>query len=108
MLLRMFGIDYEKAPIDIRGHFSFIQAEKEKAYTELKSQKVNAVILSTCNRAEFYWDNDEFDMYEYVCRFKGLDAKAYEGCIKRKDDADLLRQLFFLKATARSQEDQVS
>ncbi len=106
----MFGIDYEKASIDIRGHFSFIQAEKEKAYTELKSQKVNAVILSTCNRAEFYWDNDEFDMFDYVCRFKGLDAKAYEDSIKRRNDEDLLRHLFFLGAGLRSQivgEDQI-
>ncbi|NIA30465.1 MAG: glutamyl-tRNA reductase [Actinobacteria bacterium] len=50
------GINYKKAPLDIRERFSFDENECKKLLSHISGQEgiEEVVILSTCNRTEFY------------------------------------------------------
>lgn len=52
----LLGFDYKTLPIDLRQQVSFLKKEINPAYEVLLKKKIlkDVVILSTCNRVEFY------------------------------------------------------
>ena len=48
------GLNHRTAPLEIRERLSLTKAQLPGALTAMQSYGVPGVILSTCNRAEFY------------------------------------------------------
>ena len=78
--ISMIGIDYNRAPVDIRALFAFTKKSAAEAMIKLKeTEKIHGcIILSTCNRMELWVSTmrDDFDtskLYNFLCREKGLD-----------------------------------
>lgn len=89
MSIRMIGIDYQSADVDIRAKFSFTQKNTAEALNRLTEMPdiFGAVILSTCNRMELWISvDDEWkgSMLELLCDLKGLSSEDYIPLFYRK------------------------
>ena len=54
MSIRLMGVSYKEAALELRERVSFTESAKLEVLEELAAQGVSAVILSTCNRTEIY------------------------------------------------------
>ena len=74
MKIKMAGIDYQKAPVEVREQFSMTVSMVERALQE--SRKIpgvtGCVIISTCNRTE-YWISGGSLSYGAFLRVKVAD-----------------------------------
>ena len=52
MSIRLMGVSYKEAALELRERVSFTESAKLEVLEELAAQGVSAVILSTCNRTE--------------------------------------------------------
>ncbi|ANS75517.1 glutamyl-tRNA reductase [Paenibacillus yonginensis] len=64
------GLNYRTAPVEVREKFTFADADLPKALAELKQIKgvLEAVLLATCNRTEFYVVVDRLPMCAHYIR----------------------------------------
>lgn len=114
MSIRMAGIDYEKAPVEVRERFSMTKAAAASSAAALCRDGgiSGCVILSTCNRTEL-WINGKDEgaqPYDLLCREKGADPALYRGCFSFRQDEEAALYLFELACGMRSQvygEDQI-
>jgi glutamyl-tRNA reductase len=100
MALIVAGISHRGASVDLREKVSFSTAEARRALDELQGGGVReGVVLSTCNRTEFYLVEGEADAAAAAWRLMserlGEDASAY-GYVKR--DRDAVSHLFAVAA----------
>jgi len=115
MAIRMVGIDHNSAGIDIRGAFSFTKKLAQQTYDGLRQTAGlrGCVILSTCNRMEFWLSVDEgaaFSPLELLCERLGLNAAQYASYFTARQDKDAVEHLFRLAAGMESRiigEDQI-
>ncbi len=114
MKLLMVGIDYEKAPLDIRAAFSFQKKETVAALESLseKKQLAGGLLISTCNRTELYLSAEESfsDPESLFCELAGLEKKDYEAYMIRREDESMVDHLFRLSCGMKSRvfgEDQI-
>ena len=65
MAVWMVGVDHTRADIDVRSAFSFTKKKMEEAYEVFRGQAglLGSVILSTCNRME-WWLSAEEDFFD--------------------------------------------
>ena len=56
MSIKMLGIDYNKASVDIRARFSFTKKNAGEAMEEFYREEgvLGCIIISTCNRMEIW------------------------------------------------------
>ena len=93
MSVWMVGIDHSKASLDMRSGFSFTRKKMEEAYSSFRTCAglSGNVILSTCNRTEWWLSVTEtatFSPGEALCAYLGLDAAAYvDTLIERRGGA---------------------
>ena len=61
MSLHILGLNHNTAPIDIREQVVFDNDEAKRVLTEVTKLKgtTEAVLLSTCNRTEFYLETTD-------------------------------------------------
>ncbi len=84
MPIIVFGVSHKTAPIDVREKVA-LDAEQLKAALDGARQAIGAreaLILSTCNRTEFYLSADEHpqgQLADWLVQFKGLDPKLVDG-----------------------------
>ena len=111
----MFGIDHNRASIDIRSVFSFTKKNAVTAMEELKKTEgiLGCVILSTCNRMEC-WVSTVEDwkgcLFDEICRIKNVDPKDYRAYFRERADREAVDHLFHLTCGLKSQilgEDQI-
>lgn len=114
MKLLMVGIDYEKAPLDIRAAFSFQKKETVTALEGLmdKEQIAGTLLLSTCNRTELYLSAEEdFCQPESLfCELAGLEEEKYRAYMICREGEMLVDHLFQLSCGMKSRvfgEDQI-
>lgn len=115
MSIRMIGIDYQSADVDVRAKFSFTQKNIAKALESLKELPGirGAVILSTCNRMELWISTDEVwdgSILEVLCNLKGLSGEAYGAYFIERSEEQAVRHLFSLTCGLKSMilaEDQI-
>ncbi|GGA36430.1 glutamyl-tRNA reductase [Paenibacillus physcomitrellae] len=64
------GLNYRTAPVEVREKFTFADTDLPKALAELKQIKgvLEAVLLATCNRTEFYVVVDRLPMCAHFIR----------------------------------------
>jgi glutamyl-tRNA reductase len=114
MKLQMIGIDHEKAALDIRSLFSFQRKEMETALQKLlmKSEIGGAVLISTCNRTELYFDTEEVikEPGALLCELVGAEYEKYGKYLQSLEEEALVDHLFQLSCGMKSRvygEDQI-
>lgn len=115
MSISMIGIDYNKASVDIRAHFSFTKKNAVETMERLKKEKgvLGCILLSTCNRMEIWISTKESwkgSLYEFLCREKGVDPSKLRNYFTERKDEEAVEHLFYLTSGLKSQilaEDQI-
>lgn len=107
------GIDYQKAPIEVREQFALTSTAAVQAMREI-SKKANVegcVLLCTCNRTELWTSGrPENTPYEMFCDIMHADDKAYAQYFTQREGEDAVEHLFQLACGMKSQvygEDQI-
>ena len=98
MNIRMTGLDYALAPIDLRERLSFTRAAVEDALGVIVENPgvCGAVLLSTCNRTELYLscdDGAEIDPGRLLCAAAGLGYDAFAHAFVLRTGRDCARHL---------------
>ncbi len=115
MNLKMTGIDYTRADIDIRQCFSFTKKSMELAMAQMRQNPEirGCVLLSTCNRMELWLsltDHAKLELPDVLCSLKGLSVMDYQEYLVVRENREAVEHLFRLSAGMRSQimgEDQI-
>ena len=111
----MVGVDHNRADLDVRGEFSFTKKKMEEAFAAFQSIPglSGNVILSTCNRMEWWLsveDTARFSPKENLCEFLHLSPEKYEEYLTERKADDAVKHLFRLTAGLESRivgEDQI-
>lgn len=111
----MIGIDYHLADVDIRAVFSFTKKSAAEAMEKLiqKPGIRGSVILSTCNRMEFWASLDktyEGSLLDELCGLKGVHTEEYGRYFVERSGKDAVNHLFHLTCGLKSMilaEDQI-
>ena len=104
MHLVLVGLSHRTAPVDLRERVDF-QGRLDDAVRALAARESasEAVVLSTCNRAELYAasqdiDQAKRDLAAFVAEFHGLELGAVEPHVYALSDVDVARHLFRVAA----------
>ncbi|MCI8465068.1 MAG: glutamyl-tRNA reductase [Lachnospiraceae bacterium] len=110
MRIKMAGIDYQKAPVQIREQFSMTASMVERALRESRQTKgvTGCVIISTCNRTEYWISGEEesfdcLDVAALLAREKGLEVSEYAGFFTVREGREAVHYLMELSCGLRSQ-----
>jgi glutamyl-tRNA reductase len=86
MDLIVVGLNHRTAPLEVRERVAFDESEVQAALSRARSERVlsEAILLSTCNRTEFYGlstDNGAAEMYirGLITKAKRIDLTAHPG-----------------------------
>lgn len=115
MNLKMTGIDFNNAQIDVRQSFSFTRGAMEKAMEQLREKEEirGCIMISTCNRMELWLslrEGADFALPELLCHLKGFSVEEYRKYLTVRENEDAVKHLFYLSAGMKSQivgEDQI-
>lgn len=92
MTLTMSGLDYLRAPLDIRQQLAFSAPQQEALLAVLRTQ-CPCILLSTCNRTELYTTGGTDTPWRLLCRAAGADEDALEPYFITRTGADAVRHL---------------
>jgi glutamyl-tRNA reductase len=105
MHLLLVGVSHRTAPVDLRERLDFQARGVETALRTLvaRGSAREAVVLSTCNRAELYAVCDdvraaEADIAGFISDYHGIDPAALKPHVYNFADADTARHLFRVAA----------
>lgn len=115
MNIRMAGIDYSLAGIDIREKFSLTESCLKGVYEFLEGREeiLGAVVITTCNRTELYLscaEGYEENPFALLCEALGLDFGEYRFLHRMREGRELFWHLCLLSCGTKSQiwgEDQI-
>ena len=115
MAIWMIGVDHTKADLDVRGVFSFTKKKLQEAYEYFRGfpEISGSVILSTCNRMEWWLSVSEdasFSPQALLCSFLGLGEAAYAPFFAERRGDEAVDHFFRLAAGLESRivgEDQI-
>ena len=115
MNLKMTGIDFTRAGIDIRQRFSFTRNAMAEAMERLKQMQEirGCALISTCNRMELWLSLREgvrLESAQLLCSLKGLAWEEYGCYLVTRENEEAVKHLFYLSAGMKSQivgEDQI-
>ncbi|MGH9324311.1 MAG: glutamyl-tRNA reductase, partial [Vicinamibacteria bacterium] len=86
MDLIVVGLNHRTAPVDVRERVAFNEEEVQTLLSRARGERVlaEAILLSTCNRTEFYGlsnDNGAAEMYirKLIAQTKSVDLTAHPG-----------------------------
>ena len=110
MKIKMAGIDYRKAPVQVRERFSMTASAVERALQNSREQELvtGCVVISTCNRTE-YWisgEKEEFagvDPAKLLCAEKGQPFEEYAPYFTVREGKEAVHYLMELCCGLRSQ-----
>ena len=90
--LKVLGISYKSAPIQLREHFSYEANECAQLLLQLRDTCAieEAMLLSTCNRTEIYYVSEKDcsqDLYALLCISKAT-ADQYQKLFYRKNTTE--------------------
>lgn len=105
MRLLLVGISHRTAPVDVRERLDFQTRGLVEALQALTARPTiqEAVVLSTCNRAEVYAATDALDaarqdVVSFMCEFHGLDRADVAPHVYDRTDLEAARHLFRVAA----------
>ena len=100
MHLVVLGLNYKTSPLWLRERLSFCAEAIRKARQHLQQMPHvhEAMILTTCNRVEFYCACDDPDLglqaLEQFIRELDVDISQYDECFYRRTEAEAVAHLF--------------
>jgi glutamyl-tRNA reductase len=100
--LMMVGLNHRTAPLELRESVAFSQAQAETALQQFRAQFPDAelVLLSTCNRVEFYLARplssqpSPEDLERFIAEFHGIDPRNLHPHLYHRSDRALVEHLF--------------
>ncbi len=105
MHLLLVGISHRTAPVELRERLDFQARGLEPALRGVMAAGgvQEAVVLSTCNRAELYVVSDDpirgrANLMDFITRFHGIDGSALQPHVYDRTDIDVARHLFRVAA----------
>ncbi len=114
MFLQMIGIDYEKADLTIREHFTFHKHSAMEAMKFIQEENhiKGVLLITTCNRTELYISTTKkIDFLKnLMCSVKKLPVREYEDYLTERVGFDAMEHLFQLSCGLKSKvfgEDQI-
>jgi len=107
MNILAIGLNHKTAPIDIRECLAFDSAETANALMQLKAAfpENEFVLLSTCNRVEFYIaTNDSYekvteDIVEFLSQFHDIAPDDFRDFLYIYEGQDAVRHLFVVASS---------
>ena len=101
----VIGVNHKDCPVEVRErlHFTSLKLRDGLAYAKATAQFTEAMILSTCNRVEFYGYVDSEDLpvdrfFAMVKEIHGVDRRDFEHYLYRHQGREALRHLFRVAA----------
>ena len=79
--MNVISISFKSAPLAVRALFAFSKDEQSDFFKKLFNSIpaiAQCVIISTCNRCEFYFDSDRENIKKaehFICNYKGMDIE---------------------------------
>jgi glutamyl-tRNA reductase len=105
MHLFLLGVSHRTAPVELREQIDFAARGLDQALTAVaqKPSNAEAVVLSTCNRAELYVASENLeaaraDLVSFLAEYHGLAAKALTPHLYERQDVEVARHLFRVAA----------
>jgi glutamyl-tRNA reductase len=99
--LVLVGISHRTAPVELRERVDFQARGLEVSHRALATRPAlrEAVVLSTCNRAELYGACEDLDagrhaFVEFITEFHGIEQQALQPHLYHLSDLDVARHLF--------------
>lgn len=98
MKLLMTGLDHKRSDLNIREEFAVTKEKMQRILAAIKDSGMvgGCVIISTCNRTEFYAsaaDGSEFEPAKALCGILGKDYKKYERYFMERADGQAIEHL---------------
>jgi len=101
MQLALLGLNHNSAPVEVREKLAISEDRFAELYAEILSEDriYEALILSTCNRVEFYIVTDDYlcnieALLQAVCKFAGVERDEFYNHSYMKCDSDTVTHLF--------------
>lgn len=101
MKILLYGVSHQTTPIEIRERYTIKEDVVPKQLTEIKAFNgvSEVVILTTCNRTEYYLyiDQTEFmhgDMLRYIGEYTGYDVSDVISTSYGKSNSDVATHIF--------------
>jgi glutamyl-tRNA reductase len=101
----ILGVNHKSCPVEVRErlHFTSRKLQDGLVYAKNRAQFSEAMILSTCNRVEFYGYTDSEDFQEegffaLMKEIHGVDRRDFEHYLYRYQGSEALRHLFRVAA----------
>ena len=105
MRLILYGLNHKTATVAVRECMSMSENDKDSFYKDIKNSPDidGAVIISTCNRTEFYFSvtnfhNAKIEIKKLIATYSGHSFDNLSQHIYYKKDGDLVRHLFAVTA----------
>jgi glutamyl-tRNA reductase len=105
--LLLLGLNHTTAPLEVRERLAFNAAQRTAAVEAFRTRfpGSEAVLLSTCNRVEFYVGRPEQggpaveDVIAFLSAAHGVPATAFENHLYRKVDREAVEHLFHVASS---------
>ncbi len=101
MRLILYGVNHKTATVSIRECMSMSEKDKELFYDDASkiTEIDGAVVLSTCNRTEFYFSANNYhaakdQIKKMITEYSGYSYEQINQHLYFKKDGDLVRHLF--------------
>jgi glutamyl-tRNA reductase len=105
--LLLLGLSHTTAPLEVRERLAFNALQREAALAQFKARfpECELVVLSTCNRVEFYAAravhgqprNEE--LIEFVATFHNLSSQRFAAHLYQKAERDMVSHLFHVASS---------
>lgn len=105
MPIALMGVNHTTAPVAVRERLAFSDTALSDALTRFRTPDVEElVILSTCNRVEFYMQGRDAEACiasceQFVADYHELKAEDFAPCLYRLYELDAVRHLFRVAAS---------
>jgi glutamyl-tRNA reductase len=105
MAIVVVGLNHKTAPVVVRERLAFAEHELAEPLRRFRGSAIEElVILSTCNRVEFYMQTPRPEVgmrqcTEFLAAYHGLQASKFAPHLYHLQDADAIRHLFRVAAS---------
>ncbi len=107
MSVQVVGCSHHDTPIAVRERLAFSAEQARSALRQYREEfpAMEAAILSTCNRVEFYTASEHApcpaapQIAEFLARFHGLEPAAIAGHLRLRAGEEAVRHLFTVAAS---------